>query len=233
MVASKFSPCARGSCRNFALVMKIDSKFFDQQWYKAIATEFGPAGQIAVIRMMISIYESPQGYWRSWKLVDCYEIIDDIPGLTLEVLDKIVDRLAQYEIFDRNCLKSCVLTSKYLQREFIRQCGVARARRLKWRDYPMLTPQELLDMGVIPAVDESLKDGYGQPFVTADEPFGKELPLPSCHPLHSSERRCVRVSYRDTKLHVYRLVGRRRRSQISDSSSHCSSASSRRAVSSV
>ncbi|MDE7389005.1 MAG: hypothetical protein K2M97_07140, partial [Muribaculaceae bacterium] len=78
--------------------------------------------------------------------------------------------------------------------------------RLTWTDNPMLTQQELLELGVIPAVHESQTDGFDQPYVTADEPFGQEIPLPPNHPLSNSGRRCIRVPYKDPKLHVYRLV---------------------------
>ncbi|MDE7387864.1 MAG: DUF4373 domain-containing protein, partial [Muribaculaceae bacterium] len=154
--------------------MKIDSKFLSQQWFRAIAAEFGPDGQIAVIHILVSIFESPRGYWRPWELVDCFEIINSIPGLTLDRLNKIVERLTQYGIFDRSCLmiRKPVLTSAYLQREFIRQCGTARARRLRWTDYPELTPQELLELGVIAAVDESQTDAFDCPCVDPDEPIG-------------------------------------------------------------
>ncbi|MDE7388692.1 MAG: DUF4373 domain-containing protein, partial [Muribaculaceae bacterium] len=150
--------------------MNIDRNFFSQQWYKSIAAEFGPAGQVAAIRILISIFESPNGYWRQWKLIDCYEIINEIPGLTLEELDKIVARMAHYGVFDKNLLQyDHVLTSAYIQREFIRRYGTARACRLTWTDNPMLTQQELLELGGIPDVPESQTDGFDQPYVTADE----------------------------------------------------------------
>ncbi len=187
--------------------MKIDSKFLSQQWFKSIAAEFGPAGQVAAIHILISIFESPNGYWRQWKLIDCYEIINEIPGLTLEQLDKIVDRMAHYGIFDSGYLKTThILASEYLQREFIRQCGVARARRIRWDEVPILTPKQLLELGIISPIDESRTDDYGRPLVDADEPFGEPIPLPRNHPLHNSERRCIRVPSPDPRLHVYRPV---------------------------
>ncbi len=192
--------------------MKIDSKFLNQQWFRAIAAEFGPDGQIAVIHLLVSIFESSRGYWRPWELVDCYEIINAIPGLTLERLRKIVDRLTDYGIFDlgQRMVQHPVLTSAYIQREAIRQCGTARARRMRWDDHPMLTPQELLELGVIAPIDESQTDAYDRPRVDPNEPVGVPIPLPISHPLHDSDHRCIRLPSPDPRLHVYRLVSRRR-----------------------
>lgn len=184
--------------------MNIDNKFFGQQWFRAIAAEFGPAGQIVVIRLFVSIFESEVGYWRRWGMEDGYALIEEIPGLDFDTLSRIIGRMGQYGVIAKERLKAYgIMTSALIQREFIRHCGVARARRLTWREHSDLTNAELLELGVIPALPV---DGSGN---EPDEPVGQEMPLSRNHPFANTmpEVRCVRVRCSNPGVRLYRPVG--------------------------
>ncbi|MDE7387694.1 MAG: DUF4373 domain-containing protein [Muribaculaceae bacterium] len=188
--------------------MNIDSKFLGQQWFRAIAAEFGPAGQIVVIRLFVSIFESDEGYWRRWSMEDGYALIEEIPGLDFDTLSSIIGRMCQYGVIAKERLRAYgILTSELIQREFIRQHGVARARRLTWREHSDLTNAELLELGVIPALPV---DGSG---ADPDEPMGQEIPLPRSHPfaLTMPDLRCVRVRCSNPGLRLYRPVVERKK----------------------
>ena len=72
------------------------------------------------------------GYYMPWDTIRKMSIIGKIPGLTPDMLDAIVARMAEYGIFSRRRLRDTdpVLTSADLQRRHIRRIGLARARRI-------------------------------------------------------------------------------------------------------
>lgn len=185
-------------------MFKIDEKFFEEQWVVAVTAEFGAVGQLAVIHLITSLLESERGYWRPWSMLDRQSFLARVPGLTLEVLDALIERLAEYDVVCGKKLSgSRVLTSAYLQRLFVKQCGVGRARRLEWLEYACLTLHELLELGVVPAERPENSDEL-------EAPPGTPLELPLRHPDRGRGWRWVRVGGSGgagrSGLWVYRLT---------------------------
>ncbi|MDE5912249.1 MAG: DUF4373 domain-containing protein, partial [Muribaculaceae bacterium] len=180
---------------NFAPDMKIDNTFFEQRWVKAVSAEFGAQGVLAVIRLLCSVFDSPQGYWRDWSAMD-RAVLAGESGMSVADVGRLLDRLAEYDVVNADKLRrDHVVTSAYIQREFIRQVGVARARRLEWRTHAILHLEELLELGIAPAIIEDFDEEYG-------------TPLPVCRkaPEQYPRYRQIRLRHRDPRTHIYRLI---------------------------
>lgn len=177
--------------------MKIDSSFFERRWVKAIGAEFGAPGVLAVIRLLSAIYDSPQGYWREMGAID-RAILAAEACADIATIDAILERLVEYGVIHGPKLRrEQVVTSEEIQRGFIRQAGAARARKLTWTEHCLLTTEQLLELGVYPAI-------YGRDF---EEPYGTPLPVcpdaPQLHPLW----RLIRLRHPDPGTHIYRVKG--------------------------
>lgn len=174
--------------------MKVDSKFFEQRWVRAIQAEFGAQGVLAVIRLLCSVYDSPEGYWRDWSAMDQAVLAGEV-GMPVDDVGRLIDRLVDYGVINGDKLRrDHVVTSRTIQLEYIRQAGVARARRLDWKAHSLLPLEELLELGIAPAIIEDFDEEYG-------------VPLPICR--RAPERypgfRQVRIRHRDPHTHIYRL----------------------------
>ena len=181
---------------NFVGDMKIDSKFFEERWVKAVGAEFGAQGVLAVIRLFCRVYESPGGYWCEMERLDRAVLAGEV-GMTLEQIDSLIERLIEYGIVDEAKLRrDCVVTSKAIQREYIRNAGVAKARKLTWKTHCLLDLEELLELGIAPAI-------YGE---ESDEPYGEPIPIVPCQPTRYPGYRQVRLRHPDPKTRLYRVV---------------------------
>ncbi|MDE5901107.1 MAG: DUF4373 domain-containing protein [Muribaculaceae bacterium] len=176
--------------------MKIDSKFFEERWVKAISAEFGAQGVLTVIRLLTGIYDSPQGYWRKMTKMD-RAVLAAEAATDITTVNAILDRLAEYGIIDfQKFHKEQVVTSREIQRTFIRQSGVSRARKLTWSEHCMLDTGQLLELGVYPAI-------YGRDL---EEPYGEPMPVcPKAQYLHPGWR-LIRLRNPDPKTHIYRVI---------------------------
>ncbi len=180
---------------NFAALMKVDSKFFEQRWVRAIQAEFGAQGVLAVIRLLCSIYDSPEGYWRDWSAMD-EAVLAGEAGMSVADVRSLIDRLADYHIINSDKLRrDHVITSRSIQLEYIRQAGLARARRLDWKSHSMIPLEELLELGIAPAIVEEFDEEYGVPL-----PINRRAPY-----LYPGFRQ-IRLRHRDHSLHLYRVV---------------------------
>lgn len=177
-------------------MIKLDSNFFSKQWVQAITAEFGAVGQLTVIHLFTSIFESPGQYWRSWTQLDRRAFPAQVPGLTVEVLDAIIERLVSYDVVSAKMLDRKVLTSAFIQREYIKQVGLARARRLQWQENACLSLKELLDLGIVPAETDA----------SPDEPVGVVMPLNPIHPYAHTGWRRVRLRGGGAGLHIYKPI---------------------------
>ncbi len=176
-------------------MIKIDSKFLQRVEVRAIRAEFGATGVMALIEIMCKMFESPQGYWLPWDRKH-RTVFAAEQGMTLDELDRLIRRMGEYDMVYMDRLKSDdVLTSAYFQREFIRQCGAARASRLAWKPFAVLTADELLELGVIAAV---VDPDDAEP---ENEPVGVPLPIAG-----RKDYMKVRVRTTDRRLHVYRRI---------------------------
>lgn len=175
--------------------MRVDSIFFEQRWVRAIQAEFGAQGVLAVVRLLCSIYDSPEGYWRDWSTMDEAVLAGDV-GMTVADVRRLIDRLADYHVINRDKLnKQSVITSRTIQLEYIRQAGVARARRLDWKAHSLIPLEELLELGIAPAIVEKFDEEYGVP-----------LPINRHAPYLYPDFRQIRLRHRDPCVHLYRVV---------------------------
>ncbi|MDE5900510.1 MAG: DUF4373 domain-containing protein [Muribaculaceae bacterium] len=175
--------------------MKVDGKFFEQRWVKAIQAEFGAQGVLAVIRLFCSVFDSPKGYWRDWSRLD-EAVLAGEAGLSVEGVRQLIDRLAEYGVI--NCEKlnrDSVITSRTIQLEYIRQAGVSRARRLDWHKHSLIPLEELLELGIAPAI-----------FGDFDEEYGVPLPINRKATYLYPKFRQIRLRHRDPLVHLYRVV---------------------------
>ncbi len=60
--------------------MKIDPKFFESGAVTAISGEFGPMGELAVIKLLCAIRDS--GYYLEWSVQRKMMMLRMLPGVT-------------------------------------------------------------------------------------------------------------------------------------------------------
>lgn len=111
----------------------FDVDFFDDEKIEAISGEFGIKGEITAIKLLCAIYRN--GYFISWNEMLKMKLLKNLPGVSFELLDNIVNRLVKWDFFDKNLFDSTkVLTSRGIQNRFF---SISR-RRNKSEDYPYL-----------------------------------------------------------------------------------------------
>jgi hypothetical protein len=172
--------------------MKIDPKFFESGAVTAISGEFGPMGELAVIKLLCAIRDS--GYYLEWSVQRKMMMLRMLPGVTFDTLERIVERLAEYGFFSSRKLKSGVLTSAEIQKEYIREIGAGKARRrLGW---PHLLV-DLQEFGIIPAADDA---------TVGEEPYDTPLRIDRMKPLAEQPYMKVRLRTTNPAIHIYRRV---------------------------
>ncbi len=151
--------------------MKVTSKTLQSEWYQALA-QFGEAVAARALVQLICLFDSAEGYYLTCENCDGNLIAYFVKAGLVENHDG-------------------VFTSAWLQREYIRHAGKAKARRNSWQTACLLTTDELLDLGIIPAQESD-----------DDEPFGEPLDIPGRPDLVK-----IRLRSRRT-LHIYRIAPR-------------------------
>lgn len=102
----------------------FDVDFFEDEKIAAISGEFGLKGEIVAVKLLCAIYRN--GYFILWSDMLRLKILRDLPGVSPDLLDKIVDRLVRWEFFDKTLFDSVgVLTSRGIQKRYL---SVARRR---------------------------------------------------------------------------------------------------------
>jgi len=110
----------------------FDCDFFEDERIMAIAGEFGSTGEIVAVRLLTMIYH--KGYWMQWSKLLKMKLMRCVDGLTVELLDTIVERLAEFDFFDAETFhKSSVLTSRDIQERY---AEATRRRRNTPADRP-------------------------------------------------------------------------------------------------
>lgn len=95
----------------------FDVDFFDDEKITAISGEFGIKGEITAIKLLCAIYRN--GYFILWNDLLKYKLLKNLPGVSSELLESIVNRLVLWEFFDKALFDSThVLTSKGIQRRY-------------------------------------------------------------------------------------------------------------------
>ena len=127
----------------------FDVDFFEDEKIAAISGEFGLKGEIVAVKLLCAIYRN--GYFILWSDMLRLKILRDLPGVSPDLLDKIVNRLVRWEFFDKALFDSVgVLTSRGIQKRYL---SVAR-RRTGTEEMPYL----VVDVDGNPLQSELLSD---------------------------------------------------------------------------
>ena len=111
----------------------FDVDFFEDEKVVAIAGEFGIKGEIVAIKLLCAIYRN--GYFIEWTEMLRYKMLRQLPGISAELFDQILNRLVRWGFFDASLFDSVkVLTSVGIQRRYFE---ISR-RRKNDGDFPYL-----------------------------------------------------------------------------------------------
>lgn len=92
----------------------LDVDIFEDEKIEAIAGEFGPKGELAVIKLLCAIYK--KGYFILWNDLTQATLLKRLPGASKEMINQIVNRLVLWGFFDEELFNSArVLTSENIQ----------------------------------------------------------------------------------------------------------------------
>ena len=97
----------------------FDVDFFNDGKIVAISGEFGIKGEIVVIKLLCAIYRN--GYFILWNDLLKFKLLRDLPGVSSELLDSIMNRLVLWGFFDKDLFDSMgVLTSAGIQKRYFK-----------------------------------------------------------------------------------------------------------------
>ena len=92
----------------------FDVGFFEEENIACIAGEFGIKGEITAVKLLCAVYRN--GYFLEWNDMVRFKLLRDLPGVSAELLDQIVNRLVRWGFFDSSLFGSVkVLTSQRIQ----------------------------------------------------------------------------------------------------------------------
>ena len=112
----------------------LDVNMFEDEKVMAISKEFGIKGEIVLIRLLCAIYRN--GYYAMWNDRLKNKLLMDMPGISSELLDTIVTRLARWGVIDQTLFRSMsVLTSSGIQSRYF---SIARRRNYEENRLPYL-----------------------------------------------------------------------------------------------
>lgn len=104
----------------------FDVDFFADEKIAAISGEFGIKGEITVVKLLCAVYRN--GYFILWDEPLKYKLLRDLPGVSAELLDQIINRLVKWGFFDEGLFNSVkVITSRGIQKRFF---SITRRRGL-------------------------------------------------------------------------------------------------------
>ena len=116
----------------------LDVDIFEDEKMSAISGEFGIKGEITVIKLLCAIYRN--GYFILWNDLLKFKLLRNLPGISSELIESIVNRLVLWEFFDKALFDSVkVLTSKGIQRRYFE----AVRRRKDSVDLPYLLKDDV------------------------------------------------------------------------------------------
>ena len=149
----------------------FDVDFFEDEKIAAISGEFGLKGEIVAVKLLCAIYRN--GYFILWSDMLRLKILRDLPGVSPDLLDKIVDRLVRWEFFDKTLFDSVgVLTSRGIQKRYL---SVAK-RRTGTEEMPYL----LVSVDRNPIQSELLSTETPQRKVKESKENNKPSIIPLC-----------------------------------------------------
>lgn len=111
----------------------FDIDFFEDEKIEAIFVEFGIKGEITVVKLLCAIYRN--GYFIQWNERLRIKLLKNLPGISSELLEKIIIRLVKWDFFNEDLFNSdSILTSKGIQKRFF----AVTKRRKQNEDYPYI-----------------------------------------------------------------------------------------------
>lgn len=113
----------------------FDVDFFYDEKIEAISGEFGIKGEMVAIKLLCAIYRN--GYFIEWSGMLKMKLLKQLPGVSADLLDQIVNRLAKWGFFNEDLLGSDkILTSKGIQERY--KEATKRRKNHKTRNYWLL-----------------------------------------------------------------------------------------------
>lgn len=95
----------------------LDTDLFSDEKIVCIAGKHGIQGQITVISLLCAIYRN--GYYIEWNEMVQYRLLRDLPGITAQKLNEIVESLVNWGFFDPKLFhSSAILTSRGIQARY-------------------------------------------------------------------------------------------------------------------
>lgn len=95
----------------------FDVDMFDDEKMVCIAGEFGIKGEITAVKLLCAVYRN--GYFLEWNEVVKLKLLRQLPGISAELLEQILNRLVRWGFFDASLFGSVkVLTSEGIQRRY-------------------------------------------------------------------------------------------------------------------
>lgn len=96
----------------------LDVDFFQDEKIVSITGKFGLKGQITVLHLLGAIYRV-SGYFLRWDDLTQAKLLAELPGISEQLLDDIVNYLVRWDFFDEVLFCSAkVLTSKGIQKRY-------------------------------------------------------------------------------------------------------------------
>lgn len=113
----------------------FDVDFFYDEKIEAISGEFGTKGEIVAIKLLCAVYRN--GYFIEWSEMLQMKLLKQLPGISSQLLEQIVSRLAKWNFFDENLFSSeKIITSVGIQKRYDE--AVKRRKYTENRDYWLL-----------------------------------------------------------------------------------------------
>lgn len=95
----------------------FDVDFFNDEKIFAIAGEFGLKGEITTIKLLCAVYRN--GYYIEWSEMLKFKLLKELPGVSADLLEQILQRLLKWGFFDKHLFESAsILTSRGIQRRY-------------------------------------------------------------------------------------------------------------------
>lgn len=97
----------------------FDVQFFSDDKIVAVSVEYGLKGEISAVKLLCAIYR--HGYFMEWNDSTRIRLMKELPGVSADLLDKVVSRLVEWGFFDRSLFDTAhVLTSYGIQLRYFK-----------------------------------------------------------------------------------------------------------------
>ena len=97
----------------------FDVQFFSDDKILAVSVEYGVKGEISVVHLLCAIYR--HGYFIEWNDCTRIRLLKELPGVSADLLDKVVHRLVEWGFFDKTLFDTAqVLTSIGIQSRYFK-----------------------------------------------------------------------------------------------------------------